>query len=74
MKNFMHIFSWEEWQDFGDAFEMYFDCELLIDLGEFEDGQEFPMVVFDKKRMMLSFYNDEDGTELAMEKRFVLED
>lgn len=65
------IFSWEDWQDFGDdAFEMYINCVLLKKVGDFEEGSEFSSVYFDKRLLLLTFYK---GNEQVMEKRFVLE-
>lgn len=70
----MDIFSWEDWQDFDDMFEMYINCKILRPIGGFDGGTEFPVVYFDKRQLVLSFYEDENGSKLSMEKRFVLED
>lgn len=71
-RKFMDLFSWEGWDEFGDRFEMYINCELLKNIGKFEKGTLFPSIYFDKKLLSLSFYEDEDGSKLVMEKKFTL--
>lgn len=70
---FLDIFEWNDWQDFDDSFEMYMNCELKRDIGDFEAGTEFDIIYFDQKKMRLSFYKKEDDVEPVMEKRFILE-
>ena len=67
------IFSWSGWDDITDDFEIYYDCELLIDVGEYQKGSEFNNIQFDKNRLILYFYKSEGDEQTSMIKRFVLE-
>lgn len=72
MGKFKNIFEWCEWDDISDDFEIYYDCELLVDVGEYKEGHEFANIQFDKKRLVLYFCKDEDD-EPIMTKKFILE-
>jgi hypothetical protein len=67
------IFSWSGWDDITDDFEIYYDCELLIDVGEYQKGSEFNNIQFDKNRLFLYFYKSAGDNQTSMIKRFVLE-
>jgi hypothetical protein len=66
------IFNWSGWDDLSEDFEIYYECELLVDVGDYKKGTEFENIQFDKKRLILYFCND-NSDEPVMTKRFVLE-
>lgn len=75
MGNFKNIFEWNGgWDDVGEDFEIYYDCELLRNVGEYKKGQTFENIQFDTTRLILYFYCSDSDDEPVMTKRFVLED
>lgn len=72
MPNFNDIFYWEEWDDIGEKFEMFMNCEALRDIGnDIKDGDEFETIYFDKQKLELIFYKKhEDNNPIV--KKFVL--
>jgi hypothetical protein len=72
MGTFKNIFYWSGWDDISEDFEIYYECELLVDVGDYKKGIEFENIQFDKKRLILYFCMDGDD-EPVMTKRFVLE-
>lgn len=74
MPNFKDIFYWEEWDEVGEDFEMYMNCEVLRDIGsEIKDGDEFETIYFDIKKLELFFYKTHDDQN-PITKKFVLSD
>lgn len=72
MGKFSDIFHWNEWDDVGERFEMYMNCEVLRDIGsDIKDGDEFETIYFDKERLELSFHKTRDD-ENPIVKKFVL--
>ena len=73
MPNFKDIFYWEEWDEVGEEFEMYMNCEVLRDIGsDIKDGDEFETIYFDIKRLELHFHKKHDSEPIV--KKFVLSD
>ena len=71
MPNFKDIFYWEEWDNVGEEFEMYINCEALRDIGsDIKDGDEFETIIFDKKRLELYFHKTHDDNPIV--KKFML--
>ena len=66
MLNFGDIFEWDSWEEEDSSFDIYYTCELLKDVGDFEAGHEFYNVKFDKENLTLYFYEDEDDAEPAL--------
>lgn len=73
MPSFKGIFHWSEWDEFCE-FEMFYDCELLRKVGEYEEGSEFEIIYFHKAKMRLEFYLSDGDSAPAMVKNFILED
>lgn len=69
----MNIFYWKEWDDIGDRFEMYMNCEVLRDIGkDIKNGDEFEVIYFDTKKLELQFHKKEHDDPIT--KKFVLLD
>lgn len=61
MHRFGDIFLWDSWDDFG--IEIYYNCELVKNIGDFETGHEFDNIQFDKVKMKLYFYKNEGDSD-----------
>ncbi len=72
MGRFKNIFDWEEWDDMFEI-EIFYDCELVSDVGDFKVGTLFDNIQFDKHDLVLYFYENEGDSTPCMVKKFILE-
>lgn len=65
---FANIFSWDARDDFG--IKLFYDCELLIDVGHYDKGDKFTSIQFDDEKMVLYFfigdYNDDENPSVQV--------
>jgi hypothetical protein len=50
---FSDIFEWSGWDDF--EVKVFYDCELLRDVGSFKKGAKFSTVTWDEETLTLKF-------------------
>lgn len=63
MGRFKDIFEWDEMFEI----EVFYDCELIRDIGGFRRGEEFDNIQFDKHDLVLYFYKNEGLMNKATE-------
>ena len=59
MPSFTNIFEWQEWDDGGD-YKVFYDCTLLMRVGEYEKDYEFSYIFFSEEKLTLDFYMEDD--------------
>lgn len=61
MSKFSDIFTWKNWDDFGES-KTFYDCVLLMDVGGYTNGNEFEYITFSDDTLTLKFYIDYSDT------------
>ena len=69
METFMDVFTWSAWDQFDN--KVFYDCTLLMDIGDYQAGYTFDLVIFNDKSMTLEFFLN-DVSVPVMTKRFQL--
>lgn len=72
MPSFRDIFEWETLDQIA-VFELYEDCELLKNVGEYTAGDRFAYIYYNVREMYLEFYVFPEDTTPVMKKTFYLE-
>jgi hypothetical protein len=73
MPSFSNIFEWADWDDCGES-KVFYECELLRDVGEFTKGDKFSNVTWEEETLKLRFYLTDDECEPVMVKTLGLVD
>lgn len=66
-----HLFTYDEWEDFGPMCNCFFNVKLLTQIGQFPSGTEFESAFIYGDKSTLNFY-DKDENEYVFELKLTV--
>lgn len=72
MSQFSDIFTWKNWDDWGET-KAFYDCVILMNIGSYTIGHEFEYITFNDEALTLKFYINDSDTPVMTKRLGIID-